>query len=159
MNLVSIAELRRPRGIKGELVATPLSDHPERFAKLSRVFVGGRELTVERTWWHGEDLVFKFAGVDSMNDAGPLAGNDVQIPRDERMGLPEGEYYLSDLVGCEVFDRGESLGVVTGWQELPGQVLIEVGSVEFPFRMIRKVDLKAKRIDVDLPEGLKDLNR
>lgn len=159
MDRVSIAALRRPRGIKGELVGTPLSDHPERFAQLSRVFVGDRELTVERTWWHGEDVVFKFVGVDSMNDAGPLAGKYVEILPEERVKLPEGEYYFSDLIGCEVFDRNESLGAVTGWQELPGQVLIEVGSVEFPFRMIQKIDLNARRIDVDLPEGLRDLNR
>jgi len=63
------------------------------------------------------------------------------------------------LIGCEVFDRGELLGAVTGWQELPGQVLLEAGGVEIPYPMVRKVDLEGRRIDVELPEGLKELYR
>lgn len=159
MGRVSIAELRRARGNKGELAATPLSDHPERFEKLTQVFVAGRELTVERTWWHGADVIFKFAGVDSISAAELLAGNDVEIPLEERIGLDEGEYFLSDLMGCEVYDQAGLVGRITGWQELPGQILLEVGNIEFPFKMIRNVDLEAKRIEVELPEGLKDLNK
>ncbi len=158
MSLVSIAALRRPRGIKGELVATPLTDFPERFADLNRVYVGGKEFMVERTWWHGADIIFKFSGIDSMNDAQPLAGKDVEIPEEERVPLPEGEYYLSDLMGCEVFDRDQLMGKLTGWQELPGQILLTAGGVDFPYKLVQKVDLENRRIDVDLPEGLRDLN-
>lgn len=158
MDLIAIAALRRPRGIKGELVATPLSDFRDRFSELTRVFVGGKEMMVERTWWHNADIVFKFAGIDSMTDAQPLAGKDVEIPEEERVPLPEGEYYLSDLIGCQVFDRGELLGEVTDWQELPGQILLTAGGVDFPFKLIQKVDLENRRIDAELPEGLRDLN-
>ncbi len=159
MDRVVIATLRRPRGIRGELVATPHTDFPERFAHLQRVYVGDREMEVERTWWHGADIVFKFAGVDSMDDAGPLAGNDVEIPENERVPLPEGEYYLSDLMGCKVYDKGELVGEVSDWQELPGQILLTAGDIDFPYRLIQKVDLGERRIDVELPEGLRDLNR
>jgi len=155
---VTIATLRRPRGVRGEIVATPLSDFPERFAKLTRVFVSGRELEVERTWWHGEDIVFKFRGVDSPEAAREWNGIDVEIPADERVPLPEGEHYLADLIGCVVYDRGDRLGEVTGWRELPGQRLIEVGEIDIPTRLLAKIDLAARRIDADLPEGLRDLN-
>ncbi len=159
MDRIVVATLRRPRGNKGELVATSHSSHMDRFAKLSRVFVGGREMNVESTWISSAGVVFKFAGIDSISAAEPLAGLDVEIPRSERVELSAGEVYLGDLVGCEVFDRGELLGPVTGWQELPGQVLLEAGGVEIPYPMVRKVDLGARRIDVELPAGLKDLYR
>lgn len=159
MDRVVVATLRRPRGNKGELVATSHSSHMDRFAKLSRVFVGGREMNVESTWVSPAGVVFKFEGIDSISEAEPLAGLDVAIPRQERIELEPGEYYLSDLMGCEVFDRGESLGPMTGWQELPGQVLLEAGGIEIPYPMVRKVDLEAKRIEVELPDGLKELYR
>ncbi|MDX2178362.1 MAG: ribosome maturation factor RimM [Bryobacteraceae bacterium] len=154
----TIATLRRPRGVRGEIVATPLSDFPERFAKLNRVFAGERELEVERSWWHGADVVFKFRGIDSPEAARELNGLDIEIPVSERVPLPEGEYYLADLIGCVVYDRGERLGEVTGWQELPGQRLIEVGAIEIPTRLLSKIDLAARRIDAELPEGLRELN-
>ena len=160
---VTIATLRRPRGNKGELVATALTDHRDRFALLSRVFVGGKPLPLEKAWWHGEDLVLKFGGIDSISAAEPLAGFDVEIPREERVPLPPGEYYLSDLLGCAVYDGGPAngalIGTVSGWEELPGQVVLEAGGVEFPYRLISAVDLEARQITVTLPEGLRDLNR
>jgi 16S rRNA processing protein RimM len=162
-DLVTIATLRRPRGNKGELVATPLTDHRDRFAALSRVFVGGQPLPLEKAWWHGEDLVLKFSGIDSISAAEPLAGLDVEILREERVPLPPGEYYLSDLMGCSVFDGGPEsgtlVGTVTSWEELPGQVVLEAGGVEFPYRLITAVDLAARQITVQLPEGLLELNR
>ncbi len=156
--LVTIATLTRPRGNKGELAALSQSSFPERFSQLTRVFVDGQPFPVESVWWHGDKLIFKFAGIDSISSAEPLSGKDVEIPAAERIPLPPGEYYLTDLVGLTVFDRGEEIGPVTGWQELPGQVLIEAGELEFPKQMIDSVDFAARRIEVTLPEGLRELN-
>ncbi len=160
---VTIATLRRPRGNKGELAATPLTDHRDRFQSLTRVFLAGKPVPLEKAWWHGEDLVLKFGGIDSISAAEPLAGLDVEIPREERVPLAPGQYYLSDLMGCEVFDGGPqsgvSIGKVSGWEELPGQTVIEAGDVEFPYRLITAVDLERKQITVELPEGLRELNR
>ncbi len=159
MKRVAIAALRRPRGIRGELVATSLSDFPERFSQLDRVWIGDRELEVANTWWHGDDLVFKFAGIDSIDAASELAGFDVEIPEDKRVALPPGACYPDMLVGFEVFAEGRSLGRVSGWQELPGQTLLEVGEVEIPYGLVSRVDMTERRLEVALPEGLLDLNR
>jgi 16S rRNA processing protein RimM len=160
---VVIATLPGPRGNKGELKAESLSSRSERFAALHRVFAGDRELEVESTWWHGDALIFKFKGVDSISDAQELAGLDVEVPREERVPLDADEYFLSDLVGCEVLDQatGEPLGIVKGWQELPGQILLDVGSFEAPFRreLFPVIDLAARRLFATLPDGLRDLNR
>jgi 16S rRNA processing protein RimM len=154
--------LLRARGNKGELAAISLTSQPDR---LKNVFVNQVPMEVERTWMHGDHLIFKFKGVDPISDAERLAGADVAIPMEERPQVAEGEYYQSDLVGCEVFDGVRFLGTVAGWQETGGPVLVEVKTVQgkellIPFAkaIFTKIDLEQRRIDVKLPDGLLDLN-
>lgn len=155
----------RPRGNKGELTAVSLSSKPDRFAHLTKVhlFGDGSEYTVERVWDHDGTLIFKFAGVDSINDAEKLKGAEVRVPFEERVPLDEGEYFQSDLVGCEVRDLASNrlIGRVTGWEEYGGPALLEVddGRLLVPFvkAICPEVDLAARVIRVQLPEGLEDL--
>jgi 16S rRNA processing protein RimM len=120
-------------------------------------------MEVENTWIHGDHLIFKFQGVDSISDAEKLAGADVAIPFEQRAELPEDEVYQSDLIGCEVFDKtGRRLGVVTDFQETGGTPLLQVGTnllIPFANSICTKIDLESKQIVVDLPEGLLDLNQ
>lgn len=123
-------------------------------------------MTVERIWMHGAHVIFKFQGIDTISDAERLAGADVQIPIEERPAPPEGEYYRSDLLGCEVFDQtARLLGTVADWQETGATPLVEVRTPEgrellipFAASIFVRIDAAAKRIDVSLPEGLADLN-
>ena len=158
--------LSRPWGIRGELTAIPFSDHPERFETLGRVFLFGRgeAFEVESVRNVSGSLLFKFRGIDSMNDAEPWRGAEVRIPREERLELTAGEFYVSDLVGCEVVERGsgEPLGLVTGWQEGGSSGLLRVGEdllIPFVRSMCVAIDTAARRIEVELPEGLRDVNR
>src|SRR5262249_36588585 len=107
---------------------------------------------------------FKFRGIDSMTDAEPWRGAEVRIRKEERLQLEPGEFFLSDLEGCEVLERatGESVGIVTGWSDGGPSGLLEVGkSLLIPFTrsICVGIDIAARRIEVELPEGLKDLNR
>jgi len=119
-------------------------------------------MNVERTWMHGDQLIFKFAGVDTISDAERLAGADVSIPMEERAELPEGEYFQSDLIGCEVVDaQGRSLGTVTDFEETAGTPLLHVGSdllIPFARSICTQIDTQEKRIVVTPPSGLLDLN-
>jgi len=94
-------------------------------------------------------------------------GSEVRVPLDQRAQLGAGQYYVSDLLGCEVWEAGAAaaLGVV-GDVEFPGGVpLLSVrtkeGEVLVPLaaEFCTRIDVEAKRIDVALPEGLRDLNR
>jgi 16S rRNA processing protein RimM len=118
-------------------------------------------MQVERIWMHGDHLIFKFQGVDSISDAEKLAGAEVSIPFEERATLAEDEVYQSDLVGCEVLDAtGRSLGVVSDFQETGGTPLLHVGDLLIPFArsICTTIDLENKRIIVNPPDGLLDLN-
>ena len=163
MKLVTIAHLVRARGNKGELAALPLSN---RLTDVKHVIVNDAPMEVERTWTHGDRVIFKFKGVDTISDAQRLAGADVSIPLEQRPEAPEGEYYQSDLIGCQVVDQsGRMLGVVSDFQETGGAPLLEIRTqdgkellIPFAKSMLVGVDLVRKRIEVNLPDGLADLN-
>lgn len=121
----------------------------------------GERYTVESVWQHGGRWVFKFRGVETISDAGKLAGLEVRIPKSKRAPLGDGEFYYADLVGCEVLDRktGESLGHVSDWHEYGGPGVLEVGKLLIPFAraICVEIDVEARRIEVELPAGLKEL--
>ena len=115
---------------------------------------------------HGHHLILKFKGVDSISDAERLAGAEVAIPLEQRAPAPEGEYYQTDLLGCEVFDAtGRRLGTVEAFEETGGTPLIKVTTeahkemlIPFAKSICTKIDVAQRRIEVALPEGLEDLN-
>ena len=163
---VTVARLGKARGIRGEITALPLSDRPERFGSLGQVYLCGTgapvPYQVERTWFHNRTLIFKFEGVDTMSDAELLSGTEVRVPLADRMPAEPGEYFQSDLVGCEVVDRasGASLGRVEDWQDGGGRgLLVVTGGMMIPFAraICVEIDVAARRIAVDLPEGLREL--
>ena len=163
---VTVAVLSKVRGSKGELAAVSYTSRPERLQELKRVYLfgDGSEHAVEEVWFHNGVPVFKFAGVDSISQAEPLRGAEVRIPGTERFQPGPDEYFLSDLVGCEVVNAGTGapIGEVTGCLEPGGKVLLEVGEdllVPLVKEICVSIDLAARRISVDLPEGLEGLNR
>ncbi|MBZ5624623.1 MAG: ribosome maturation factor RimM [Acidobacteriia bacterium] len=168
---VTVALLGKARGNRGEITAWALSSKPERYQALQEVYLCapavaglGERFEVESTWFHLETLILKFRGVDTISDAERLSGLEVRIPISQRTPLEPGEFFQSDLVGCEVVDRrtGKSLGRVSDWQDSggPGLLVVE-GDVLIPFAraICVEIDTVSKRIAVELPEGLKDLNR
>jgi len=168
---VAVALLGKTRGNRGELTALALSDKPERYRNLHSVFLFGAgscaegvRYEVEDTWFHQGVLIFKFHGVDTISDAERLSGAEVRVPVAERVALDPGEYFESDIVGCEVIDRrtGQSLGKVTRLEDGGSSGLLVIGEgllVPFARSICVQIDPAAKRIAVDLPEGLLELNR
>jgi 16S rRNA processing protein RimM len=145
-----------------------LSDRRERFQNLGRVYLFGNgpaaQYEVESARNVPGSVIFKFRGIDSMDDAEPWRGAEVRIPLEERLDPEPGEFFIGDLIGCEVVERGtgESLGLVTGWDEGGASGLLQVGQdllIPFARSICVSIDPARKRIEVDLPEGLKDLNR
>ncbi len=163
---VAIAVLGKTRGNRGEITAFPLSGKPERFEALEEVFLfgSGVRYEVESTWFHQGTLIFKFRGVDTISAAELLVGAEVRVPIGQRTPLDQGEFFQDDLIGCRVVDRrtGQALGTVSGWQDGGGAGLLVVDDgllIPFARSICVEIDPAARRIAVELPEGLKDLNR
>jgi 16S rRNA processing protein RimM len=167
---VFIAEILRPRGNRGEVLAKSETDVPGRLEGLKRAqarLADGSDLLVEIAAarpYHG-DWILKLAGTDSISAAERFRGAAIWVPFADRAALPDGEFFQSDLIGCSVVERStrRSLGTVEGWQQHGGPPLMEITidrrEVLIPFvpSICREVDLAAREILVDLPEGLLDL--
>jgi len=171
---VTLARILRPRGLRGEVAAEILTDFPERLPKLREVWLAGgrgvpRRVRVQRCWLspgRGGQAIFHFADIDTIEAADTLRGLEVQVPIEQRAQLDAGNYFVSDLVGCEVWEAGaaSALGSVRD-VEFPGSAPLlaidtKEGEVLIPLaaEFCLRIDVKAKRIDVTLPEGLRDLN-
>ena len=90
-----------------------------------------RELQIEELWPHKGDLVLKLAGIDSISDAETVVGCELQVPKSERARLESGWNYVSDLIGCVVFDMDRELGKVEDVQFGAGEaplLIVGVGS-------------------------------
>jgi 16S rRNA processing protein RimM len=166
---VTIALLGKTRGNRGEITAFSFSSKPERFEALKEVSLASADgrsfdkLRVESTWFHQGVLIFKFEGVDTISDAERLAGAEVRVPIEERAPLDAGEFFESDLIGCEVVDgaTGATLGRVTALRESGGPGLLEVDHdwlIPFARAICTEIDPARKRIAVQLPPGLRELN-
>lgn len=162
-----MAVLGRPRGIRGELTAISFSSHPERFAALTKVhlFGTGAAFEVERVWNHQGVPVFKFKGVDSMTDAEKLRGFEVRVPAAERVEPEPGEFFHSDLIGCEVQDAvtRRVIGRVAGFVEYGGPPLLQIADSDLLIPFVKQICIgihpEQKLILVTLPEGLEDVNK
>jgi len=160
---LAIGRIVRPWGILGEVKVEILTDWPERFALLEYVYLGEEAMPcrLERVRLHQGYALLKLAGYDDRSAAEALRGQVVQVPHEEAMPLDEGEYYVYQIEGLEVWtDEGESLGRVvevlfTGSNEVyvvhgpRGEVLIPAIA-----DVVLKVDLEDRRLIVHLMDGL-----
>lgn len=166
MDLITIAKIAKTRGLRGEVIADILTDFPERFELLDKVFIvkpNGEtlETSLERFWFQKDRVVLKFADFNKIETAETLRDSEVCIPEDEVIELEEDEFYDWELKDCEVETvDGDKLGQVkellrTGGTEV---LVIEGKSKEYliPFAetICVEIDIENKLIKVDPPEGL-----
>ena len=167
---ITLARILKVQGRRGEVLVEPLSDVPDRFRVGLELFALGenearRELRVEELWPHKNRLALKFVGVDSISDAEALVGSELQVPRDERAQLEPGWTYVSDLVGCVVFDHDRKVGLVEDVQFGAGEaplLIVKAGGKEhqIPYAeaYLQSVDLGQKEIRMLLPDGMLELD-
>lgn len=192
-----VARVLRARGNKGEVAAELLTDFPERLTKIKEVFVRSAasglaepRATAVRTCWlsqnHKGQAVFHFEGVVSISEAEKLRGCEILLPIEQRVSLPAGTYFVSDLIGCSVFEVPATpsvlasspcslaeapalLGLVRevqflGGDQVAGTPLLEVetaqGELLIPLavEICTRIAPAERRIEVILPEGLRNLN-
>ncbi len=167
--LVIVARAVRTRGLKGELVADLLTDFPERFETVSELWgvgPGGESklFELENFWFQNERVVLKVAGFDSVEAAKALVGYEFGIPEAERVQLPENEFYDWELTGCVVeISGGQAIGNVREVMRTGGVELLVVENegrehlIPLAEPIVLSIDIGAKKILIDPPEGLLDL--
>ena len=169
---IAIGVIRKAHGVRGEASIEPWTDSAERFQELESVTLvspdesSTREVRIESVRIHGERALLKFTGVETPEEVQKLHNWTIEIPEEEARALEEDEYFLHDLVGLTLVDaQGRERGVVTDVYEGGGGMLLSVKRAdgrefELPFaaQLCTEIDLNRKRMVVELPEGLDDLD-
>jgi 16S rRNA processing protein RimM len=167
--LITIARIARPHGVRGEVIADLLTDFPDRFAGLEMVKAvrpdgGACTLKIERARLHHTRIILKFAGYETVERADELRKTRLMIERAQLISLPEDSYYNFDLVDCAVVTTGgQSVGIVADVQNYGSAPLLNVRGPQrehlIPLvpDICTEIDLTRKRIVIDPPAGLLDL--
>ena len=194
---IVLARILRPQGRSGEVLADLFTDFPDRFDSQPRVRLAPLgfcdspaaaaleptpplQIAEVASFWlpvgrNAGRIVLRFAGFDSIEQAEQLAGFEVLVPLAERTPLADGAAYISDLVGCTVYDRDRPLGTVSsidfpttpdGARRLDAAAPLLVlatptgDQILIPFAraFLIALDPAAKSIRMALPEGLAELN-
>ena len=164
MQLV-VGRIGRAHGVLGEATIEVQTDDPDiRFQIGNKLTLdGGKQLTIRSSRWHNQILLLAFDGIADRNQIEEL--RDQLISSDVDLdSLAPGEYHFQQLIGCEVFQQnGELIGAVDEIVKLPGQDLLSVkragAQVLIPMvkQIIIEIDVLAKKIVVNPPEGLLDV--
>ncbi len=165
---LAVGQVVGVHGVRGELKVAILTEAPERFALLDRVYLGPQDeepepWNLERYRIHKGRLLLKLEGCDDRTFAESMRGYVVQVPMEEALPLDEGEYYEHQVLGLDVWTAdGEHLGRVseilfTGANDV--YVIANQGQPDLLIpviaEVIEQVDLDAGRLVVHLPEGLR----
>lgn len=168
-DLVAIAKTAKTRGLRGEIVADVLTDFPDRFDETKRVFAVKStgeplEIEIEKFWFQKNRIVLKFKNYDSIEAAENLLDCEICVPETEAVELETDEFFDWELENCQVETvAGEAIGTVREILRTGGTEVLVVAShadetkdflIPFAQAICLEVDVEAKLIRVDLPEGL-----
>lgn len=164
-DLVAIARVAKPRGLRGELSAVILTDFPKRFEDVGIVTAvlpdGTKEtLTLGTHWFQTGRVILKFDGIDRIEDAERFRDADICVHESEAVELSDDEFFDWQLEGCMVETvGGDMIGEVTSLMRTGAtEILVVKGDKEFliPFAesICIEVDVENRRIVIDPPEGL-----
>lgn len=167
MEFLEVGKIINTHGLRGEVKVVTWTDSPDVFETLKSVAAktraGDITLSIKGVKYQKNNIIVKFAEIDSVEEAEKLKNAVLSASRDELGELPEGVYYIADLVGCEVFDENGKIGVLSdvftaGASDVydikrDGKKNILVPIID---GVLKNVDIGGKRIDIKIPEGLED---
>ncbi len=165
MGMVTIGKISRTRGTRGEMVVIPLTDDPNRFFTLEEVCVekegNKRVFKIKCVKKFKKKIFISLEGIDSPEAAKALVGAFLEIEKESLLPLPEGRYYIFEIIGLKVkTESGEILGEVKEVLSFPANDVYVVKKDKKEYNIpaikevIKKIDLKKKLIIIKPLEGL-----
>lgn len=161
-SVVVVGRLGRTRGVRGDIWVTPLTDFPERFKGMTEIMLrspeGWQKVKLNSAVLVGGRPVLRFEGYDNREEAARLTNRDVGVTHEQLVSLPEGHFFVFDLIGAEVFarDDGERIGKIVDVRQYPTN---DVYVVEDPEgrqmvvavvkAFIEEIDIAGRRVVVD----------
>lgn len=150
---IVIGEILKPQGIKGELKVKPLTDDADRFGELREVYIGGELKKVLAVRIAPDFVYIALSGIPDRNAAELYRGKMLEVDREDAVELEEGQYFIVDVVGCEVFDdSGVKIGEVADIRQAARDIYTvrtpDGRDVMFPLLkdLVIEMDVRGKRI-------------
>ena len=165
---IAVGRFGRTRGVSGEIYINPLTDFPDRFQKGKTFWIedgdGWKKIKLTSEKQFSKRFAVKVEGLDTPEDVRSLTNFYLYIKKDELKKLPDGQFYLFDLVDCQVVDgEQKDYGRVVEVEEYPANDILVIeakdgGRYLFPMirEYIKKIDTDGKIIVIDPPGGIFD---
>ena len=167
MDFLEVGKIINTHGLRCEVKIVTWTDSPEVFEELKFVVAKMRgvetRLDIKNIKYQKNNIIVAFSQLTSIEDAEKLKNAVLLVPRDELGELPEGVYYIADLIGCEVFDSTGKIGDLvdvfgTGSNDVydikrEGKKNLLVPIID---GVLQSVDIDNKKITIEIPKGLED---
>lgn len=170
LDYLRVGVIASAHGIRGEVNVHPTTDDPSRFEELDEIILDSRgekkTLRVEDVKYFKNMVILKLEGIDTRNDSEALRGADLFVPRDQAMDLSDGEYFIGDLIGMEIWtDEGIKFGELADIMKTGANDVYVVRQdktrKEFLFPVteecVKKISPEEGKITVHILPGLLDL--
>ena len=170
-DLYQVGSITQTHGIRGEVKVFPLTDDISRFKNMKNLLLdAGKEgyisLEVENARPQKNLVILKFKGIDNINDIEKYKGHGLYVTKDNRVDLKEDEYFIADLIGCDVYldsDKDNRFGTISDVMETGAndvyEITLESGKTVLVPAIkdcILDVDIEGHRMEIHLMEGLMD---
>lgn len=169
MDHLEVGKIINTHGLRGEVKVVPWTDAPEVFEDIKRVFIKKNEeempLEIVHIKYQKNNIIVKFKELSDINEAERLKNSVLYADRSELGELPDGVYYIADLIGMEVKREDKSLiGILKDVLQTGANDVYVVGRegekellIPVIDSVVLSVDIDNKEIIVRLPDGLEDL--
>lgn len=161
-----IGQITNTHGLKGELKVRPFTESKKRFEELKSILIDFKgelkKYDIEKIRYQNDVILLKLKGIDDIDEALKLKSNYIKIPRTDAKETNENEFFIADLIGCEVY-QNDLIGIVddvftAGASDVyvikrKGKKDLLIPAIE---SVIKKIDVENKRIDIEIPRGLDD---
>lgn len=153
-NKIEVGKIVNTFGIKGEVKVFPEVDYLD---ELKAFYVDGKKMEISKIRFQKNIAIMKIKGIDDINIAENLKGKIMEINESDRPELPEGVYYIDDLIGFDVYtDEGKLLGKLDDIFNTGANDIYQVGDILLPAidEVLKQIDTENKKIIVHIIKGL-----
>ena len=147
-DFITIGVIIAPHGVRGDLRIMPQTDFPERFMHMDACYIDGKEYHVASARFHKQFVLASFKEIPDRNAAELFAKKEIQVRREDLVELPEGRYYIFDIIGLEVLQPGANDVYVVSKDGEPDQLFAAIEEV------VKDIDVENKLMIVDPPEWI-----
>ncbi len=169
MNLLEVGKIVNTHGLRGEVKVVPWTDYPEVFEDIEYVYIKKKNdyerLDIKGIKYQKSNLIVRFSQLKDINEAEKYKNMVLYTEREMLGDLPEGTYYIADLIGLDVVkEDGEKVGVIadvfnTGSNDIYDIKREGKKNMLLPVidEVVLNIDIEAKKVTVRMMDGLEDL--